>query len=89
MGLAISADKSAGYSTAVMTESDGSYSFNSLPSGVYKFTVTYPDTVVQTIDNYAVSPSAKFFICLYRVTEILMKYGDLRTARLSLQISVM
>ena len=58
MGLANSADKSVGYSTSVMTESDGSYSFNSLPSGVYKFTVTYPDSVVQTIDNYAVSPSS-------------------------------
>ena len=58
MGLATSADKSAGYSTSVMTESDGSYSFNSLPSGVYKFTVTYPDAVVQMIDNYAVSPSS-------------------------------
>ena len=58
MGLANSADESAGYSTSVMTESDGSYSFDSLPSGVYKFTVTYPDTVVQTIDNYAVSPSS-------------------------------
>jgi hypothetical protein len=58
MGLANSADKNAGYSTSVMTESDGSYSFNSLPSGVYKFTVTYQDGVVQTIDNYAVSPSS-------------------------------
>ena len=58
MGLANSADKGAGYTTSVMTESDGSYSFNSLPSGVYKFTVTYPDAVVQTIDNYAVSPSS-------------------------------
>lgn len=58
MGLANSADKSAGYSTSFVTESDGSYSFNSLPSGVYKFTVTYPDGVVQTIDNYAVWPSS-------------------------------
>ena len=58
MGLATSADKSAGYSTSVMTESDGSYSFNSLPSGVYRFTVTYPDAVIQTIENYAVSPSS-------------------------------
>jgi hypothetical protein len=58
MGLANSKDKSAGYSTSVMTESDGAYSFNSLPSGVYKFTVTYPNAVVQTIDNYAVSPSS-------------------------------
>ena len=58
MGLANSADKNPGYSTSVMTESDGSYSFNSLPSGVYKFTVTYPDGVIQKIDNYAVSPSS-------------------------------
>ena len=64
MGLANSADKNPGYSTSIMTESDGSYSFNSLPSGVYKFTVTYPDGVVQKIDNYAVSPQLKFFICL-------------------------
>ena len=58
MGLANSADKSTGYSTTFVTESDGSYSFNDLPSGVYKFTVTYPDGVVQTIDNYAVWPSS-------------------------------
>jgi Carboxypeptidase regulatory-like domain len=58
MGLIDSADKNQGYSTSVITESDGSYSFNDLPSGLYKFTVTYPDGVVQTIDNYAVWPSS-------------------------------
>lgn len=58
MALPGSADKNAGYSTSIRTQSDGSYSFNSLPSGVYKFTVTYPDAVIQTIDNYAVSPSS-------------------------------
>ena len=58
MGLIDSADKNAGYSTSIITESDGSYSFDGLPSGVYKFTVTYPDAVVQTIDNYAVWPSS-------------------------------
>ena len=58
MGLIDSADKNAGYSTSIITESDGSYSFDGLPSGVYKFTVTYPDAVVQTIENYAVWPSS-------------------------------
>ena len=58
MGLANSADKSPGYSTTIMTESDGSYSFNSLPSGVYRIAVTYPDAVIQTIENYAISPSS-------------------------------
>ncbi|HZD34131.1 MAG TPA: carboxypeptidase-like regulatory domain-containing protein [Nitrososphaeraceae archaeon] len=58
MALANSVDKNVGYSTSIRTESDGSYSFKSLPSGVYKFTVTYPDGLVQTIDNYAVSPSS-------------------------------
>ena len=58
MGLANSADKTAGYSTSFMTESDGSYSFDSIPSGVYKFTVTYPNGVVEIIENYAVSPSS-------------------------------
>jgi hypothetical protein len=57
MGLIDSANKSAGYSTSVITEPDGSYSFDGLSSGVYKFIVTYPDAVVQTIDNYAVWPS--------------------------------
>jgi len=58
MGLIDSADKNAGYSASIITEADGSYSFDGLPSGVYKFTVTYPDAVVQTIDNYAVWPSS-------------------------------
>ena len=58
MGLIDSVDKNAGYSTSVTTESDGSYSFDGLPSGVYKFTVTYPDSTIQTINNYAVWPSS-------------------------------
>src|SRR5919198_3866562 len=56
MGLIDSADKNPGYSTSVITKSDGSYSFDDLPSGVYKFTVSYLDNVVDTIDNYAVWP---------------------------------
>lgn len=58
MGLIDSADKNAGYSTSVTTESDGSYSFDGLPSGVYKLTVAYPDSTIQTIDNYAIWPSS-------------------------------
>jgi hypothetical protein len=58
MGLIYSADKNADYTEYVITESDGSYSFDGLPSGVYTFTVTYPDRVVQIIDNYAVWPSS-------------------------------
>jgi hypothetical protein len=58
MGLIDSADKNAGYSASIITEADGSYSFDGLPSGVYKLTVTYPDAVVQTIDNYALWPSS-------------------------------
>lgn len=58
MGLIDSADKTGGYSTSIITKSDGSYSFDGLPSGVYQFTVTYPDGIVQTIDNYAVWPSS-------------------------------
>jgi len=58
MGLIDSADKNPGYSTSVITETDGSYSFNDLPSGVYQFTVTYPDGFIQTVNNYAVWPSS-------------------------------
>ena len=57
-GLIDSADMNAGHSTSVITDSDGSYSFDGLPSGVYKFIVTYPDSTIQTIDNYAVWPSS-------------------------------
>ena len=58
MGLMNSVDKNAGYSTSVVTESDGSYTLDSLPSGVYRFTVTYPDNTIQTLDNYAIWPSS-------------------------------
>lgn len=58
MGLPGSADKSPGYSTSVVTDSDGAYLFGDLPSGLYKFTVTHPDGDVQTIDNYAIWPSS-------------------------------
>ena len=58
MGLIDSAVKTAGYSSSVVTKFDGSYIFYGLPSGVYKFEVTYPDNTIQTLDNYAVWPSS-------------------------------
>jgi hypothetical protein len=58
MGLIDSADKNAGYSTSVTTESNGSFVLRDLPSGVYKITVIHPDGAIQTIDNYAVWPSS-------------------------------
>lgn len=58
MGLTGSTDKNPGYSSSVTTNSNGAYSLNDLPSGLYKFTVTYPDGVVQIIDNFAVWPSS-------------------------------
>jgi Carboxypeptidase regulatory-like domain len=59
MGLIIdSAVKNAGYSSSVVTKSNGSYIFDGLPSGVYKFEVTYPDYTIQTLDNYAIWPSS-------------------------------
>jgi hypothetical protein len=58
MGLINSVDKNAGYTYTVISEPDGSYSFDTLPSGVYKFTVMHPDGSMQMIDNYAVWPSS-------------------------------
>jgi Carboxypeptidase regulatory-like domain len=57
IGMIYSADKNADYIDYVLTESDGSYSFDGLPSGVYRFTVTYSDSV-RIIDNYAVWPGS-------------------------------
>jgi hypothetical protein len=58
MGLIDSAVKNAGYSSSVVTKFDGSFVFDGLPSGVYKFEVTYPDNTIQTLDSYAVWPSS-------------------------------
>jgi hypothetical protein len=54
MGLASSADKTVGYSGSAVTDSDGSYVLDGLSSGIYKIKVTYPDSAIQTLDNYAV-----------------------------------
>jgi hypothetical protein len=58
MGLIDSTVKDADYSSSLVTGSDGSYVFTDIPSGGYKFVVTYPDNIVQTIDNYAIWPSS-------------------------------
>ena len=58
MGLIGSAINNPSYSSSVVTSTDGSYLFDDLPSGVYKFEVTYPDKIIQTLDNYAVWPSS-------------------------------
>jgi hypothetical protein len=58
MGLVNSEVKNAGYSSSVVTNSDGSYLFTGLPAGVYKFEVTFPDNTIQKLDNYAVWPSS-------------------------------
>lgn len=57
MGLIDSVEKSGGYSVKSLTTSSGHYSFE-LPSGVYKFTVSYPDGETQVLPNYAVWPSS-------------------------------
>jgi hypothetical protein len=58
VGQSLNGSNNAGYIDYVIIESDGSYSFAGLSSGVYRFTVTYPDRVVQIINNYAVWPSS-------------------------------
>ncbi|MGH9979879.1 MAG: carboxypeptidase-like regulatory domain-containing protein [Nitrososphaeraceae archaeon] len=58
MGLINSEVKNAGYSSSVVTKSDGSYLFTGLPSRVYKFEVTFSDNTIQILDNYAVWPSS-------------------------------
>ena len=58
MGFANSADKNAGYSSSVIANLNGSFALENLPSGIYIFTVTYPDNTVYTLDNYAVWPSS-------------------------------
>ena len=58
MGFTNSADKDPGYSSSAIADSEGRYVLDNLPSGVYKFTVTYPDNTVYTLDNYAVWPSS-------------------------------
>jgi Carboxypeptidase regulatory-like domain len=58
MELINSEVENVGYSSSVLTNSDGSYLFNDLPSGVYKFEVIFPDNAIQKLDNYAVWPSS-------------------------------
>jgi Carboxypeptidase regulatory-like domain len=57
MELINSEVKNIVYSSSVVTNSDGSYLFNDLPSGVYKFEVIFPDNTIQKLDSYAVWPS--------------------------------
>lgn len=57
MGLIDSVEKSGGYSAKSLTPDSGHYSFD-LPSGVYKFTISYPDGKTQVLPNYAVWPSS-------------------------------
>ena len=58
MELINSEVKNVGYSSSVVTNSDGSYLFTGLPSGVYKFEVTFPDNTIQKLDSDAVWPSS-------------------------------
>jgi Carboxypeptidase regulatory-like domain len=58
MELINSEVENVGYSSSVVTNSDGSYLFNNLPSGVYKFEVIFPDNAIQKLVNYAVWPSS-------------------------------
>jgi hypothetical protein len=56
-GLPSSTDKSPGFTTNSIILVNGQYAF-SLPSGLYRITVAYPDGKNQIIDNYAVWPGS-------------------------------
>ena len=56
-GLPSSIEKSPGFTTNSIILVNGQYAF-SLPSGLYRITVAYPDGKNQIIDNYAVWPGS-------------------------------
>jgi hypothetical protein len=56
-GLPSSIEKSPGFTTNSIILVNGQYAF-SLPSGLYRITVAYPDGKNQLIDNYAVWPGS-------------------------------
>jgi hypothetical protein len=49
--------KEGGYTANSFVKIDGTYRF-SVPSGVYKITVAFPDGTNQIIENYAIWPSS-------------------------------
>lgn len=58
MGFTNSSVKNPSYSSSALADSESHYAFDSLPSGVYRFTVSYPDNTVYALDIYAVWPSS-------------------------------
>lgn len=58
MGLTDSEEMLGGFTAKLITSDSGYYSFDELPSGVYTFTVSYPDGKTQVLPNYAVWPSS-------------------------------
>jgi hypothetical protein len=57
MGLIDSVEMLGGFTAKSITSGSGYYSFDELPSGVYTFTVLYPDGKTQVLSNYAVWPN--------------------------------
>jgi hypothetical protein len=58
MGLNDSTVQNIGYTSSVETDSDSSYVFAGLPTGIYKFEMTYPDNNIHASAKYAVWPSS-------------------------------